>query len=51
MRSALTHAMRNGVVVPGAVVRLAVGMLALATVAVVAAEGPEAVRYLKMKRM
>ncbi|GAA4661234.1 hypothetical protein GCM10023347_10910 [Streptomyces chumphonensis] len=43
--------MRNGIFIPAAVVRLAVGLVTLATVAVIASEGPEAVRYMKMKRM
>ncbi|MCX2969189.1 MULTISPECIES: hypothetical protein [Streptomyces] len=43
--------MRNGIFIPATVVRLAMGALALVTVAVIASEAPELVRYAKIKKM
>ncbi|WP_257573545.1 hypothetical protein [Streptomyces sp. JJ66] len=43
--------MRNGIFIPATVVRIAVGALVLAAVAVIASEAPEAMRYAKIKRM
>ncbi|MGP3927407.1 MULTISPECIES: DUF6893 family small protein [unclassified Streptomyces] len=43
--------MRNGIFIPAIVVRIAVGALAAAAVAVVLSEAPEAWRYIKMETM
>jgi hypothetical protein len=43
--------MRNGICIPASVVRVALGVLAAAVVAVVLAEAPEAWRYYKMETM
>jgi hypothetical protein len=43
--------MRNGIHIPGTVVRIMVSALAAAFVASLVANGPDAVRYLKMKRL
>ncbi|WP_267242529.1 DUF6893 family small protein [Streptomyces sp. PR69] len=43
--------MKNGIFIPASVVRLAVGVLAVAVTAVVLAELPEAWRYYKMETM
>lgn len=43
--------MRNGIHIPAVAVRIAVGVLAAAFVASLASNGPDAVRYLRMKRL
>ncbi|SCK53276.1 hypothetical protein H181DRAFT_04857 [Streptomyces sp. WMMB 714] len=43
--------MRRGIFVPAVAVRIAVGAVAAAVVAMAAASAPDAVRYFKMKTM
>lgn len=43
--------MRNGILIPAAVVRLTTGVLVCTALAAVAAELPEIWRYVKMKTM
>ncbi len=43
--------MRNGIHIPALVVRIAVSALAAAFVASLVANGPDAVRYIKMKQL
>ncbi|GGO44948.1 hypothetical protein GCM10012287_11680 [Streptomyces daqingensis] len=43
--------MRRGIFVPALAVRIAVGTVAVAFVAMAAASAPDAVRYFKMKTM
>ncbi|WP_260867446.1 MULTISPECIES: hypothetical protein [unclassified Streptomyces] len=43
--------MRNGIFIPAGVVRAATCVLAVATIAIIVAEAPEAWRYYKMETM
>lgn len=43
--------MKNGILIPAVAVRIAVGALAAAVIAVVVAEAPEAWRYYKLETM
>lgn len=43
--------MRNGIHIPGMVVRIAVSVLAAAFVASLVANAPDAARYLKMRQL
>ncbi|MEV4443346.1 hypothetical protein AB0K09_30990 [Streptomyces sp. NPDC049577] len=43
--------MKNGIFIPAAVVRIAVGALAAAALAAVAFSAPDAVRYWRMETM